>query len=83
MKYSYKEEQAIYEALLAAGYNVVPEDQSPSRLDFTVGDIGIEFKSHHSPRAIEQMARVSDGILIQGPKAAAFFVQLLKAGAAR
>ncbi len=77
--YSYKEERELLAALQAAGFDVVPETESESRLDFTVGEVGIEYKSYHSSRAIEQMSRVSDGILIQGPKAAQFIIDLLKA----
>jgi hypothetical protein len=78
-RFSYAAEQAIYDALVAAGFDVLTETQHASKLDFTVENIGIEVKSYHSPRAIEQMRRVANGILIQGDDAAAFFVKLLKA----
>ena len=77
-RFSYKDEQDIYDALLGAGFIVLTEIEHESRLDFTVDGVGIEYKSYHSPRAIEQMARVQDGILVQGPKAAQFLVSLLR-----
>jgi hypothetical protein len=52
-------------------------------LDFYIPDwdLHIECKQFHSPRSIEQCAKASNVILIQGKRAAKIFAYLLKGDA--
>ena len=75
-------ERLIEAALIAAGirYTTESDGSSPHRLDFDLPDIGvaIEVKRFHSPRAVAQLGRTENVILVQGEKAvralAAFIV---------
>ena len=70
-------EEEIEMALEIAG--VKYERHHPSNLDFYLPTEGIfiECKQFHTPRAIEQMSREADVILVQGKTAARFFTMKL------
>ena len=70
-------------ALRAAGIPFLPDRDglNPSGLDFSLPEerVEIEVKRMHSPRIAEQMARVPDVIVAQGPRAVAFLARAIAA----
>jgi hypothetical protein len=74
-------EQVVEQALIKAGIPYARERENPAGLDFylTEQKLYIEVKRFHTPRAVEQMSRVPEAILIQGLEAAKWFAEMLHA----
>lgn len=74
-------EQEVPQALDGAGieYQTDYEGASPQSLDFYLPayDVHIEVKAAHAARVSDQMARVDNVIVLQGPKAVALFARSL------
>lgn len=77
-------ELALAQAFEAVGIPYVHESQDSHTtlgLDFKAADVFFEVKQCHSPRSVEQCARASNVVLLQGEKACAFLIGLLHAKA--
>lgn len=72
-------EQAVENALVAAGERFTCEPHEGQRLDFhlTERNVFIEVKAWHSPRISDQMASERNVIALQGPEAVTFFCSAL------
>jgi hypothetical protein len=77
-------EQLIEGALKAANieYRTDMGGGNPSGLDFLLPQEGVEIevKRMHTPRVAEQMARVENVIVAQGPKAVALLAAMIRRG---
>lgn len=75
-------EAQIADALRAIGieFGRDRDCSSPANLDFYVPslDVHIEVKRMHTPRVSEQMGRVENVIVAQGPLAVAWLARLIK-----
>jgi hypothetical protein len=79
MRSNFPEELMLADAFKSAGLSFLHEsDGGTHNLDFKIGDVYVEVKQFHSPRAIEQCGRVDNVILVQGRKAAEFLAALIK-----
>lgn len=75
-------EVKVANALDDAGitYSTPDERRAPTGLDFRIEDgsnVEIEIKWQHTERSIRQLSSADNVILLQGPKAVQFFVDLL------
>lgn len=77
-------ERIVEQALIDAGIRYVTDQGggTESRLDFRLidYDIELEVKRFYTARAVEQVARAPNVILIQGERAARFFAAAIRSG---